>query len=471
MYQLQAQNGNTLIMGTVQNDSFGFLSVDINKRYLNNSMDEYKVGISPQGTYGVSVQLELPQMVQVRYQHRSIEVFLAPNDTLILDFDTHSFPKKKLFKGSAALNNQFWEAFSAQFPQEAEIFQYRQYRRGIYYYKIHHTIDDTMQKLAPEAYFPRLNREFLTQKAFLGGWKSEHSEKLSHAFENYLNAEINYRFLYQKLAYTHVYRGRYRLDSTYFSFLDSLSAQFRDEYVSNPMYREFAFAFNNYWAEKNYQKTSPDYPELYQNAQKSLANPLAPNGHKLTRFAIMAQIIQIALKKENPASVLDIYEHFLKENPYLELDKLVTDAMQMTRPFAAGTQAPDFVVRDTQDLPFLLRNLRGKYVYLDFWAGWCRPCMNKLQSMQGVEGLYAGKNIAFVHISIDNNPEIWKNTLQKYQFEGLHLYSEPQSQLIFDYNILSVPKYFILDPNGRFVHTPTAGDVETLKETLDKILR
>ncbi len=39
-----------------------------------------------------------------------------------------------------------------------------------------------------------------------------------------------------------------------------------------------------------------------------------------------------------------------------------------------GQTAPDFTVQDPEGKSWKLSDYRGHYVYIDFWASWCKPC-------------------------------------------------------------------------------------------------
>lgn len=52
-----------------------------------------------------------------------------------------------------------------------------------------------------------------------------------------------------------------------------------------------------------------------------------------------------------------------------------------------------------------LKDLKGKYVYIDVWATWCGPCKAEIPHLKSLEEKYQGKNIVFVSISVDSKED------------------------------------------------------------------
>ena len=51
-------------------------------------------------------------------------------------------------------------------------------------------------------------------------------------------------------------------------------------------------------------------------------------------------------------------------------------------PLVVGKEAPDFQLPDLNDKQLRLSDYRGKVVFLNFWATWCKPCREEMPSME-----------------------------------------------------------------------------------------
>lgn len=68
---------------------------------------------------------------------------------------------------------------------------------------------------------------------------------------------------------------------------------------------------------------------------------------------------------------------------------------------AVGKQAPDFVLTDLNDKPQRLSDFRGKVVFLNFWATWCKPCREEMPSMEVLHKNFEKDGLVILAVSID----------------------------------------------------------------------
>jgi len=456
-----SQGGNTLLMGTVSKAERNYLELNIDKTWLDNSMLTELVGINAEGKFGISLQLELAQTITLHYNGKQVVLFLAPADTLFVDFDAAKFPYSLHFSGAAAAENDCLRRYQEEFPEDLDLFHFRQYPRNSYYYKIHEAEDELMRSKNPEVFLQELRREQLKKEDFLQQF--DQKAALDQSFKNYFLGNSLYKRLYAQLAYGHIYKGRHRLDSSYFHFADSLP-NFNDGALGHRQYREWLLAWVNYRCEGSAMADSikTEYAKQYYFTKEHLEG--------ISRYWVMAQLVATAFRKEAPEKALPIYKDFLLSNPYMELDRIASDAFQRSKQFAAGSPAPTFSLQDIDDNWLSLRDLQGKLVYLDFWASWCRPCINKMQAMKTLYPIFEGKDIVFLHVNLDKSPEIWKNIVKEQGFGGIQLYNNSDASITQDYEVLAVPKFFVISKDGNFAFAP-AGNVEKLAETLLKLLK
>jgi len=78
-------------------------------------------------------------------------------------------------------------------------------------------------------------------------------------------------------------------------------------------------------------------------------------------------------------------------------------------PAAVGAKrAPSLKLKDLSGKPVTLASLRGHVVVLSFWATWCAPCQEELPRLSAISKSYAGQNVRFVAVSIDDKKDVPK---------------------------------------------------------------
>ena len=128
----------------------------------------------------------------------------------------------------------------------------------------------------------------------------------------------------------------------------------------------------------------------------------------------------------------------------------VLSQKQRFTPVVAGNKAPDFTLPDLKGNPVSLNGFKGKVVFLNFWATWCKPCEEEMPSMQLLYNALKSQNQPFeiVAVSIDSEgPEVVRKFIERYNitFTVLH---DRNGRIKDTYKTTGVPETFIIDQGG-----------------------
>jgi len=126
---------------------------------------------------------------------------------------------------------------------------------------------------------------------------------------------------------------------------------------------------------------------------------------------------------------------------------------QMIKRTSPGGVAPEFTLKTPEGKELSLSETKGKYVLLDFWASWCKPCRESYPHLKKVYSKYKDKGFEVLAISNDSDHEAWKKAIEEDQTKWLHVvdeFSRPRmpADVATLYAIPFLPTTFLLDKEG-----------------------
>ena len=110
--------------------------------------------------------------------------------------------------------------------------------------------------------------------------------------------------------------------------------------------------------------------------------------------------------------------------------------------------------------------VRGKVVILHFWAGGCSSCREEMPAMESLYTRYGKRGFAILAVNVGQR----KETVRKFAAElkvSYPVYLDPEAKVAREYEVVGVPKTFILDRNGVIRYKIVGG---ASKESLNKLV-
>lgn len=92
--------------------------------------------------------------------------------------------------------------------------------------------------------------------------------------------------------------------------------------------------------------------------------------------------------------------------------------------------------------------LRGKVVFVDFWASWCSPCHDSFPWMQAMHQKYAQDGLIIIAINVDQDPREAARFLARYPHPFL-IEFDPEGRLAQRFAVQGMPSSYLIDRQGR----------------------
>src|SRR5277367_5120653 len=113
--------------------------------------------------------------------------------------------------------------------------------------------------------------------------------------------------------------------------------------------------------------------------------------------------------------------------------------------------------------PLDLSTLRGRVVYLDFWASWCGPCRQSFPWMEPMKKAYEAQGLTVLAINVDHDRGDAERFLKIFH-PDFEIRFDPQGSWAEEFKVSGMPTSVIMDRHGvvRFTHVgfwPAQGEI------------
>ncbi|MGB5834132.1 MAG: TlpA disulfide reductase family protein [Thiohalocapsa sp.] len=134
--------------------------------------------------------------------------------------------------------------------------------------------------------------------------------------------------------------------------------------------------------------------------------------------------------------------------------------------------APDFVLRDTENLQHAMQDYRDSVTLVNFWASWCPPCVEKIPSMNRLAARYAPADFRIVSINFRESSQHIRDFMRQVDV-GFPVLIDADGLVSQDWRVFAFPSSFLVDRAGcvrHSVNSAIAWDEPAIIELIDGLV-
>jgi thiol-disulfide isomerase/thioredoxin len=420
-----------IVAGTITN-------IQDDKAYFRFPDHTDTVNVGADGTFHIKLDLDSAAYLRFFYNDEYASMYLQPGDSIHLTLDTEMFDETIKYSGKGAeANNCF---------------------AGLY------LLDENVN--SKMAYMDRYLMAPLEFRAYADSVKTLKSE-----FVNNFHATqaLPQRFMDDQLA-TFLYDWAADLEDysasvvhvqnpdsvvipeQYYSYLQEAVLE-RPELLHNGAYRNFVNTRCGQMAYDNVMAKDSSAGQLAVNLEKLnvINNEIK---HQAAKNVFLHESMMEIISYQGSTDISEImsfYRHNCTDSSKVNMADKEYAEWQVIAP---GKPAPNFSYEQFgTGEKVSLSSLKGKVVYVDVWATWCGPCRREIPDLQQMEHDYAGKDVVFVSVSVDESKEDWEKMVAEESLGGIQLLAENnwESDICKNYKINGIPRFILVGKDGNLI--------------------
>lgn len=186
-------------------------------------------------------------------------------------------------------------------------------------------------------------------------------------------------------------------------------------------------------------------------------------------FLVAERIGEIEIEKAKPT-----YNEFLqKYSNYPEYIDFITYFYDEIESVSPGNDAIPFSIPDQNGKIHTLEDYKGKYVLLDFWAGWCAPCLEEFPLMRDIYAQFSRDDFEILGISTEVDKAIWEQDITRFQNPWPQLYGGNgfEQETFVAYKGGGIPFYILVNPEGKIERYNDIRATFNLQSVLESLIK
>lgn len=202
---------------------------------------------------------------------------------------------------------------------------------------------------------------------------------------------------------------------------------------------------------EKYQATNSKKENWRENLYTKLENLIINNSNNRYTGDLLAEISSDSILTNN--QLKNLYQKLNSKilNPYTI--KKLEQNIYPERTLSVGDRIFDISGNNYNSEKLSTKDFRGKILLIDFWASWCKPCIDQFPELEIMNDKFKDKGLVILGISLDEDINSWKKAMAKHNLSWQNIFSEEglAGEISKKYGINSIPFNIVINDEGEIL--------------------
>ena len=408
----------------------------------------------------ISFELDIPfeQVMQLEYGKIRFPLLVKPGEQPKIYFSSFDLYNTLSFKGLSATENNFMAEYKREYGAKSSV----KYDLAHLSFAVARTISNQASSHTAKQFFFHRDADKETVMSFLSANENQVDNKI---FQQYKTKAI-YDDLTNRITYFIVNKDRMgMIDLLKLKEAHPLPAgNYSDKsLLDSPAYQNYLKARLQYeYLPGDFGNAKHVSPIIYDLAQTNFS--------KKASWYLQSEILCVYINKTGaPAFGQERFPDFYKKNPYPEYTEKVKQTYGSDLNATTSTPAPLLEAITADGRKEALQDYQGQVVYISFWASWCKPCLKNFRNNENKRKELQDLGVVLYNVSIDDNKEAFLGALERQDILGVNVLALDTDKTKIEYNLTSIPAYYIIDKNGKFTFLSDDTSRDIVDEFREKV--